>query len=156
MQRRGDLFHRFVASLKTVIRNGGLDLSGLDLATQQRIIYSRYSNLAQSRGFSLNEAQDIWRLYIQPWVSRKLSKGELQSISSGQRFFFEISVADPRIPFPKDRGLRHYPLRGRIDELDLSCKRVIERTIRGSTSDRSTAFIKKIIKYGCYGEFFPN
>ncbi|MHA1267835.1 MAG: hypothetical protein ACTSRS_21570 [Candidatus Helarchaeota archaeon] len=85
---------------------------------------------------------DIWRLYVEPWVIRKLEKGELQNISPDNQFFFEISVANPRVSFPLNRGVRNYPLRGRIDEIDLSHKRIIERTIKGERSDEHPPLLK--------------
>lgn len=141
-QRRGDLFHKFIAYLKLSLRNRDIDLTGSDILTQQQRIRSLFLNFAANRGFFTNEVQDIWRLYVEPWVRRKLQDGELQSISPRDQYFFEISVAHRAVSFPLDTGVRHYPLRGRFDEIDLLHNRIIERTIRGSEEDQQVPLLK--------------
>lgn len=69
-------------------------------------------------------------------MRHKLRKKELQSISAEDKIFFEISVANFYVPFPYKSGKRSYPLRGRIDELDIKRERIIERTIKGSPEDK--------------------
>jgi hypothetical protein len=131
-----------VAYLKFSLRNRNVDLTGLDILTQQQRIQSLFLNFARGRGFLTNAAQDVWRLYVEPWVRRKLQDGELNSISPGDQFFFEISVAHRAVSFPLDTGSRHYPLRGRVDEIDLGRNRIIERTIRGSEQDQEVPLLK--------------
>ncbi|MCU4138077.1 MAG: hypothetical protein MW689_001648 [Thermodesulfobacteria bacterium] len=41
-----------------------------------------FLRFSQSQGFRISEINDIWRLYVRPWVERKLENGELQSITS--------------------------------------------------------------------------
>ena len=141
LQRRGELFHRFIAYLKLSLKNGDFALRG-DLPSQQQAIQTRFLGFTQYYGFSLSESYDIWRLYLEPWVRRKLQYEELQSISSEDQLFFEISVAKSRVPFLLNEGVRNYPIRGRIDEIDLSNRRIIERTIKGERDDENSPLLK--------------
>ena len=141
VKRRGELFHNFVAYLKLSIKNGDFELRG-DIPSQLSSIQNMFLSFSQSQGFQIYESNDIWRLYVRPWVERKLDNGELQSITSDSQIFFEISVANPHVPFPLENGVRNYPLRGRIDEIDLTQRRIIERTIRGGQEDSSLTFLK--------------
>ncbi|MCK4247810.1 MAG: hypothetical protein KAX04_04655, partial [Methanomicrobia archaeon] len=134
LKGRGNLFHEFIAHLKLSLQNRVIRLSGYDIRTQQDMIQNLFLSFARGRGFDINAISDIWKQYIEPWVRRKLQNGELESISSEDQLFFEISIANPRTPFPTDGGKRHYPLRGRVDEIDLTRKQIIERTIRESAS----------------------
>ena len=138
---RGELFHSFVADLKLSIRNGDLELRG-DIPFQQQTIQNRFLEFTQSQHIPLSASNDIWRRYIEPWTRRKLQNNELQSISSDIQFFFEVSVANSRIPFPLNGGVRNYPLRGRIDEIDLSHSRIIERTSIGERDAEQPPLLK--------------
>lgn len=139
---RGELFHKFVAYLKLSLRNRDFELTGIDILTQQRRIQDLFFRFAQRSGFRLDEIGDIWRDYVEPWVRRKLEDGELERISPTDQFFFELSVGNYYVPFTLDSGIRNYPLRGRIDEIDLTRRRIIERTIRGSPSDTTPPLLK--------------
>ena len=141
LQRRGELFHRFIAYLKLSLRNGDFQLRG-DLRSQRQIIINLFRQFSRAQAFTLNESNDIWRLYVEPWVTRKLQNQDLQNISDADQFFFEISVANPRIRFPLNDGIRNYPLRGRIDEVDLTRRRIIERTIKGDSTDSNVPLLK--------------
>ena len=141
LKRRGELFHNFVAYLKLSIRNGDFELRG-DIPSQVSSIQNMFLRFSQSQGFQICESNDIWKLYVRPWVERKLENGELQSISSDSQIFFETSVANSHVPFPLGSGVRNYPLRGRIDEINLTQKRIIERTTRGGYEDNSPPFLK--------------
>lgn len=142
MARRGELFHNFIAHLKLSLRSRNFELTGSDIPTQQRMIYDLFLRFARNQGFLTNEAHDLWRLYVEPWTRRKLQNGELQDISPNDQIFFEFSVANHRVAFPLNNGIRHYPLRGRIDEIDLTLRRIIERTIRGSSSEGEPPLLK--------------
>jgi hypothetical protein len=141
IKRRGELFHNFIAYLKLSIRNGDFELRG-DIPSQISSIQNVFFRFSQSQGFPIGESNDIWRLYIRPWLERKLENGELQALSSDSQIFFEISVANSHVHFPLNDGMRNYPLRGRIDEIDLTQRRIIERTIKGSREDNSPPFLK--------------
>ena len=141
-ERRGDLFQKFITHLKLLLRNGTFQLSSYDAQAQLGMIQDLFLHFSQRRQFSVDESSDIWRLYVSPWVSRELESGELQSISKDDQIFFELSVSNVRVPFPLKSGERNYPLRGRIDEVDLTRKRIIERTIKGEPSDTSPPLLK--------------
>ena len=141
-QQRGDLFQKFIAHLKLSLRDGTFRLSGYDAQAQLGMVQDLFLGFSQRHQFSVNESSDIWRLYVSPWVSRKLESGELQSISRDDQIFFELSVSNVRVPFHLKGGERNYPLRGRIDEVDLTRKRIIERTIKGDPSDTSPPLLK--------------
>jgi len=141
-QQRGDLFQKFIAHLKLSLRDGTFRLSGYDAQAQLGMVQDLFLGFSQRHQFSVNESSDIWRLYVSPWVSRKLESGELQSISRDDQIFFELSVSNVRVPFHLKGGERNYPLRGRIDEVDLTRKRIIERTIKGEPSDTSSPLLK--------------
>jgi hypothetical protein len=138
--KRGELFNRFIAHLKLSIKNGE-ELKG-DIPAQQQVIQNWFHRFAQSQNFKSKERSDIWRSYIEPWVTYKLKNGELQGISKDDQLFFEVSVANYYTPFPLKDGIRNYPLRGRIDEIDLTHKRIIERTIKGKSDEEHPPFLK--------------
>ncbi|MBT9168038.1 MAG: hypothetical protein DDT19_01383 [Syntrophomonadaceae bacterium] len=142
LQRRGELFQKFIAHLKFSLRNRALSITGSDIQTQQGRIRTLFFGFAQSQGFSTNESNDLWRDYVEPWVRRKLQSGELTNISPDGQFFFEISVANCCVPFPLNNGIRHYPLRGRVDEIDFTNGRIIERTIKGVSSENTPPLLK--------------
>lgn len=141
LKERGELFHKFIAYLKLSLKNGSFELRG-DISSQLRVIRSRFNQFSLNQGFSEDASNDIWRLYVEPWVTRKLQNGELQQISSDTQAFFELTVANFHIPFPINSRIRNYPLTGRIDEIDLTNRRIIERTIRGESSDTNPPLLK--------------
>lgn len=141
-ERRGDLFQKFIVHLKSSLRGKAFQLSGYDTQAQQGMIQTLFLRFSQRYQFSVDESSDIWKLYVGPWVSRKLENGELQSISNDDQIFFELSVSNSRVAFPLEAGERNYPLRGRIDEVDLTRKRIIERTIKGEPSDTRPPLLK--------------
>lgn len=141
MTKRGEVFHEFIASLKPMIRNGDLDV-GRGEPTAQRVVQDRFIQFARTRGFGLGESGDIWGMYLEPWIERKLERGQLQRISSDDEFFFEVTVSSPRLPFPLDGGVRNYPLIGRVDEIDLTNRKLIERTTKGERDDENAPPLK--------------
>jgi len=143
LKKRGELFHKFIAYLKLSLKNGSFELRD-DIPSQLRVIRSRFNHFSQNPDFSLSldASNDIWRLHVEHWITRKLQNGELQQISSNNQAFFELTVANSHIPFPINSGIRNYPLRGRIDEIDLTNRRIIERTIRGESSDTNPPLLK--------------
>lgn len=142
LKKRGNLFHKFIAYLKSSLKNGKFTISGYDAQAQVGMIKDLFLRFSQRRGFTIDESTDIWRLYVYRWVRRKLLSGELDSISKEDQIFFEISASNVRIPFSLESGKRHYPLRGRIDEIDLTRKQIIERTTKGSASDTEPPLLK--------------
>ncbi|PIX27612.1 MAG: hypothetical protein COZ67_01295 [Chloroflexi bacterium CG_4_8_14_3_um_filter_45_15] len=142
IERRGDLFHKFIARLKLSLIKGELRLSGYDILTHEAKINSLFYPFAKRYGFDFNACSELWGLYIGLWVRRKLENKELQNISADDETFFEFSVANYYVPFPYESGKRSYPLRGRIDEIDIKRKRIIERTIKGSSLDDKPPILK--------------
>ena len=141
-KQRGDLFHKFIAHLKLSLKNRSFRLSGYDIQSQLGMVQERFLQFSQRQGFSIDESSDILKDPIEPWVGRKLQNGELESISEDDQLIFELSVGNARIPFYLGKGKRHYPLRGRVDEIDLTRKRLIERTMKGTPSDTEPPLLK--------------
>lgn len=141
-KQRGDLFHEFISYLKLSLKNGKFRLSGYDIQAQLGMIQDLFLRFSQRQGFSIDESSDIWEDYVEPWIRRNLESKELEKISGDDSIIFELSVGNARVPFPLDGGKRHYPLRGRIDEIDLTKKRLIERTIKGSHTDSEPPLLK--------------
>ncbi|GAI17474.1 unnamed protein product, partial [marine sediment metagenome] len=106
------------------------------------MVQERFLQFSQRHGFTIDESSDILRNHIEPWVRRKLQNGELESISDDDQLIFELSVGNARIPFHLEKGKRHYPLRGRVDEIDLTRKRLVERTIKGTPLDTESPLLK--------------
>ena len=134
MKRRGNLFHKFIAHLKSSLIKGKIKLPNYNLL-------SEFHRFAEHYGFDFNARSDLWTFYVGPWVSRKLDE-ELQDISSSDEIFFELSVANHKVPFPHKGKSVSYPLKGRIDEIDIKRKRIIERTIKGSSLDDKPPTLK--------------
>jgi hypothetical protein len=133
--KRGDIFADFVAFLKLSLRDGSLDLSRSGSSRVMRI-KNTYMTFCEKEHVPLGLAQDIWELYAEPWITRKLISEELLNINKSTRVYFEVSVANPRLSLEFDTGTRTYPLRGRVDEIDLTNKRIIERTIKAEGHER--------------------
>lgn len=118
----GDLFHRFIANLKSTAgdASGSLELTDMDTFEE----------------FAMDEDENSMRacqLYLQPWLERKME--ELRKIKMNDKIFFDISVANAYVPFIHGDKKRSYPLYGKIDELDFKNKRIVERTIKGDPAD---------------------
>jgi len=139
--KRGDLFDGFISHLKYSLMKESLSLKGDGpfMKGQVRTLFEKYAHL---QGFQVNATVDLWKAYINPWVERKLDNNELQEISKTNQRFFEISLANPKIPFPLDEGYRNYPLSGRVDEIDITNKRIIERTIKGDEDSETPPRLK--------------
>ena len=146
IKKRGALFDGFIAHLKKSLMKGELKLSGYNIPAQEGKIKEELFHPFAERyyRFRFNTREELWSRYIEPWMRRKLQNGELQSISSSDKdkVFFEISVANSHVPFSYKSGKRSYPLKGRIDEIDIKRKRIIERTIKGSSSDDKPPTLK--------------
>jgi hypothetical protein len=60
---------------------------------------------------------------------------EISAIVRNANIFFEVSVANAYVPFSYEQGERTYPLMGKIDEVDIENKVLIERTTMGRPND---------------------
>jgi hypothetical protein len=126
----GDLFHRFIANLKSVVR------SGEDLLELPDIMLY-FEDFARDKDENSVRACE---LYLEPWLGRKMK--ELRGTKANDEIFFDITVANARVPFALGDRLRSYPLYGQIDELDFKNKRIVERTIKGDPADDSPPTLK--------------
>jgi hypothetical protein len=140
-QKRGDLFSAFAAYLKLSIRNGTLDIGRSSSARMARV-KNAYIHFCEEERIPTGEGQDVWELHVEPWVTRKLDNEDFSGIDSSAKLFFEVSVANPRLSFELDGGTRTYPLRGRIDEIDIARKRIVERTIKDEEGNDKPPFLK--------------
>lgn len=127
----GALFHEFIALLKTDI---ALGRRSPDQA------WDLFYGFCSERGVS-EESERNLREYVSYWLRRK--RRSLDELWNRRpRIFFEIHVASIRVTF-EVRGRRtRYPIHGRIDELDVTNKRIVERTIRGNESAENPPFLK--------------
>jgi hypothetical protein len=118
-----NLFHSFISNLKNEIGRSDypVDLQYIIIRFEE---YARYED---------NNIRRACGLYLESWLYRKLK--ELANIKGNDKIFFEISVANAKVPFKIGAKTRSYPLYGHINELDFTKKRIIERTIRGDPAD---------------------
>jgi hypothetical protein len=121
----GSLFHEYIAHLKASLIEGSCIPGG-----EKRL----YDNFVEGRYEAARE--ECW-MYIRYWLDRK--REELRRLDRNTRTYFEVYVANDSVEV--DEGY-HYPLRGKIDELDTTNRRIIERTILGTDSARSPPALK--------------
>jgi len=124
--KAGDTFHKFVDHLKTSIAQGSLNLgSQKDDTGKLYQIWSLFMDFAAN----LDKREIIWSEYVKPWAENNLN--DLVAMRPGHRTLFEITVSSEHIGFATEGGgNRTYPLTGRIDEIDIDNKKIIERTIK--------------------------
>jgi len=126
MQGVENLFHQYIAHLKSTKAKGELDLTGID-RVRQDFFYSF------SRNYKPERSRDsCWNYYLEPWIYRKFK--ELVEIRKEAFHLFEITVSNAYVDFVH-RGKLTYPLLGVCDEIDIDNKRIIERTIKGMYND---------------------
>jgi len=111
----GTLFQEFIAYLKISL------IDGECLPGQEWYFYDKFD--------WGDEVKDACRPYIEYWLRRK--RGELSRLTEDTKIFFEVYVANDKI----EVAGYNYPLTGRIDELDITNKKIIERTILGNEND---------------------
>ncbi len=83
-------------------------------------LYDEYT-----RGENPNLRVSCWRSYVSPWLNERLR--ELDEINKSTRIYFQVHAMSDSIKI--EGGRCKYPLLGKIDELDVSNKRIVERTI---------------------------
>jgi hypothetical protein len=120
----GRLFHEFISHLKSQISAG----RRIRDTAQIRYLYENFARHEDER-----KRIECWQYYIEPWCRRKL--GEISAIVRNANIFFEVSVANAYVPFSYEQGERTYPLMGKIDEVDIENKVLIERTTMGRPND---------------------
>jgi hypothetical protein len=127
----GRLFQDFIGFLKPALSDGGIP-NDISRIRQEFELFARSASTAES--------QKCWRFYLERWCSRKLD--ELNEMRPNSNFF-EVSVSNSYIPFTlRDGATRTYPLRGRIDEIDIEDRRLIERTIKGMPNENHPPRLK--------------
>jgi hypothetical protein len=124
----GDCFHEFVSYLKTEIASGRRapgDATG---------IFRAYCS---SRHIDPDIEGNL-RRYMNYWLRRK--REELEQIQNQRpRMFFEVHVISVNVTFRRNV---HFPLRGIIDEVDITNQRIIERTLRGREDDNEPPLLE--------------
>lgn len=124
----GILYQNFIAHLK-------LSAAKKDIPSASDIRY-RFEMFARNE--KDRTKTDCWRYYLEPWHSKRL----VNLSEANDNIFFELSVANAYVPFKLEDKNPTYPLRGRIDEIDLKNRRIIERTIKGGRVDQSPPPLK--------------
>jgi len=131
--RSGDTFHGFIELLKSSIIEGKLNVASRNpqyLINQAWSLFMN-SNLAKN----IDKPDVFWKQYIDVWIRRK--SNELMALSGSSRNYFELTVTNTKIQFStQEGGIRNYPLTGRIDEIDINRKQIIERTLRNNISPK--------------------
>jgi hypothetical protein len=131
--RSGDTFHGFIELLKSSIIESKINVASKNLVYLINQAWSLFmnSNLAKN----IDKPDVFFKQYIDIWIRRKSS--ELFELCNGKRNYFELTVTNTKIPFATEEGgIRNYPLTGRIDEIDIEKKQIIERTLRNNTSPK--------------------
>lgn len=124
----GILYQRFIAHLK-------LSAARNDIPSPSDV---RYRFVMFARDEDEKTKTDCWRYYVEPWCNERFDKLS----EANEKIFFEVSVANAYVPFKFRDKNPTYPLRGRIDELDLKNRKIIERTIKGRRTDQSPPPLK--------------
>lgn len=122
----GALFHEFIANLKISLADGSCMPGG-----EKRL----FDEFAEKK---YDAAKEEGWMYVEYWLGRKMK--DLRGLAGDIKTYFEVHVANDTINI--EGGHCSYPLRGRIDELDMMKKRIVERTILGSDSDSSPPALK--------------
>lgn len=131
--KSGDTFHGFIELLKNSIIGGKL---GVDSYNPQNLINHGWSLFINSNlAKNIDKPDVFWKQYIEPWIRRKTN--DLMTMGPNSENYFEITVANTKIKFrTREGGIRNYPLTGRIDEIDIKRKQIIERTLRNEVSPK--------------------
>jgi hypothetical protein len=126
--RLGDFFHDFISYLKTEIIRG--DVAPGDAEN----LLGKY---CFSKGIDA-ETENILASYLRYWFRRK--RESLKQLQRQRpRILFEVHVASIYVTFGRTA---RFPLRGIIDEIDVTNRKIIERTLRGREDDREPPFLE--------------
>jgi len=131
--RSGDTFHGFIELLKSSIIEGRLKITS---GNPQYLINQAWSLFMNSNlAKNIDKPDVFWKQYIDVWIRRKLD--ELMVLSDTSKHYFELTVTNTKTPFrTEEGGKRNYPLTGRIDEININRKQIIERTLRNNISPK--------------------
>jgi len=122
----GQHYHQFISYLKTEIVRG------------KRIedAESLLSNYCSSQRVDVDTESSL-RTLLRYWLRRK--RESLEQLYERPRIFFEVHVASINVTFGREV---RFPLHGVIDEIDITNRRIIERTLRGREDDTEPPFLK--------------
>jgi hypothetical protein len=124
----GALYHEIVAEYRMRLAWGLESWSSRwDQATFKAHLHNYFSQWADRKGTNSTTRQRLWEDFSR-LLERQHREGELELIR-GARLFAEVDFVNPRCRFDLGDSTYHYPIRGRIDELDLSRGLIIERTL---------------------------
>jgi len=132
----GNIFHDFIAHLKTRALLDNIRFTDMSQIRREFEDFTRY------RGINDRAKRNVWEYYLRPWCERKLDElGNL--ISSSSRIFFEVQVGNAYVSFrTPSGGSVSYPLLGRIDEVDIDNRKIIERTSMGLPNETDPPRLK--------------
>lgn len=130
----GELFNRYVSYLKHRVGLGELVLPNVG-RVREGVLRNDFFEFARAGHYNENESRGFWERIGSPWAERKFQAGELTNSGPGALSYFEISVANPKTPFQSGEGTTRYPAQGRIDEVDIGRRRLVERTIKETGTD---------------------
>jgi hypothetical protein len=131
--RSGETFHSFIVLLKNSIIEGKFKLGSQN---PQNLISHGWSLFINSNlAKNIDKPDVFWKQYIEPWTRRKAS--ELIGLGPNSKNYFELTIANTKIQFKtRDGGIRNYPLTGRIDEIDINRRQIIDRTLRNEITPK--------------------
>jgi hypothetical protein len=127
-QQLGEQYHRLISTFRTDVATGRLRTNHLrDRQIADGLAQGHFDDYAERHKVAQADA-DVLRDVFRRYVTRKWADGELHQLP-GEHLLTEVDVANPRCQFQFGETQRHYPLRGRVDELNLSRRLLIERTL---------------------------
>jgi len=130
----GEGYHRLLGQFRTDIATERISVGQLrDRQIADGLAQDYVDNFIGRNHVALatgDRLRDVFRIY----VARKWSDGELHELP-GKKLLTEVDVANPHCCFVMGNVTRHYPLRGRIDELNVSRGVLVERTLEQDPLD---------------------
>jgi hypothetical protein len=125
-QAIGPLYHDFIATFRWRI---ALGLEGIDSSTDATLFQAKlqrfFNSWVDRRNLPVAARNALWSS-VSKLFTRKLS--EVVALA-GKKIFEEVDIVNHRTEFNLPEGTRRFPIRGRIDELNLSDGVLVERTL---------------------------
>jgi hypothetical protein len=124
----GSLYHDVVGSFRRDIAARRLTTHHIGETQVAEALGQRYfEDFAERRRPAPADADRLRTLFLR-YVTRKAAEGELQQLA-GQQVLTEVELANPKCYFLLGGQERRYPLHGRADELNVTRRILIERTL---------------------------
>jgi hypothetical protein len=124
----GTLYHDLVGSFRRDIAAGRVPAHHVGNRQVAEGLGQRYfQDFADRRRPAAADADRLRDLFLR-YVTRKAAEGELRQLF-GQQLLTEVDLANPKCRFRFGDEERHYPLRGRADELNVTRRVLVERTL---------------------------